>query len=147
MKEGRLDNPKAVGVRAGGIGNDGGDLVKRRRLRLKVLLRNLVQWEGLVESEVYPRVCGGATVIRRGTNYDYGLSPRVRGSRRDTDRVKTGTRSIPACAGEPHLNEGAPDRVEVYPRVCGGAPPRRAGSSFTQGLSPRVRGSPYHRGL
>ena len=70
-----------------------------------------------------------------------GLSPRVRGNRVQHPGSAGASRSIPACAGEPHLhrpnrqprirsipacageppaNRPARPAVEVYPRVCGG---------------------------
>ena len=50
---------------------------------------------------VYPRVCGGTRVSRRGRGTAEGLSPRVRGNPPLAGRVVIGRRSIPACAGEP----------------------------------------------
>ena len=50
---------------------------------------------------VYPRVCGEAILIVYGTEFDTGLSPRVRGSL-DRVRARNPLRgSIPACAGKP----------------------------------------------
>ena len=49
-----------------------------------------------------------------------GLSPRVRGNRVAPGRSPRVWRSIPACAGEPHRDDGAVLRQRVYPRVCGG---------------------------
>ena len=70
---------------------------------------------------VYPRVCGGATFacLRSAT----GLSPRVRGSRADSQRAI----------------------YTVYPRVCGGASDSEGtADARASGLSPRVRGSPRY---
>ena len=50
---------------------------------------------------VYPRVCGGTTVISFHVFFSWGLSPRVRGNRRVRGRRQVRLRSIPACAGEP----------------------------------------------
>ena len=51
---------------------------------------------------VYPRVCGGTVPPPRTTRHKPGLSPRVRGNPL-TDLVPSRqSRSIPACAGEPH---------------------------------------------
>ena len=54
-------------------------------------------------TRVYPRVCGGTGATTSASRPKRGLSPRVRGNR---DGVRVGQhdpRSIPACAGEPHL--------------------------------------------
>ena len=121
---------------------------------------------------VYPRVCGGtaASAASLAARRSSGLSPRVRGNRRNAQppyrrlpvavypRVCGGTailvtyprltltRSIPACAGEP----GAVTTVVFYviaqglsPRVRGNLYDNRARCSddFDRGLSPRVRGN------
>ena len=69
---------------------------------------------------VYPRVCGGtnraAVAYQRGN----GLSPHVRGNPPPAPLPPSGRRSIPACAGEPHLPRHPRMRRRVYPRVCGG---------------------------
>ena len=69
---------------------------------------------------VYPRVCGGT--LEQDTAYlqARGLSPRVRGNRRAGYGASIGTRSIPACAGEPGYGHVADRNAGVYPRVCGG---------------------------
>ena len=51
--------------------------------------------------KVYPRVCGGTTFSLGTSRTVYGLSPRVRGNLVATVLDTDGTRSIPACAGEP----------------------------------------------
>ena len=50
---------------------------------------------------VYPRVCGGTNRGVAQRQRVRGLSPRVRGNRRNTLRRALRQRSIPACAGEP----------------------------------------------
>jgi len=78
-----------------------------------------------LKNRVYPRVCGGAEISRFMSFQAEGLSPRVRGSH-DVTALGTDQRgSIPACAGEPHWIVAAPRDPRVYPRVCGGASPRR----------------------
>ena len=93
---------------------------------------------------VYPRVCGG-------TGFDFcyfadmrGLSPRVRGNPRPTNRPTNWRRSIPACAGEPVQGNRRGVESGVYPRVCGGTRSAAAILAARAGLSPRVRGN--HRG-
>ena len=91
---------------------------------------------------VYPRVCGGTRRAGRHAGRRQGLSPRVRGNP-IVESVRNGnTRSIPACAGEPHPAQASAVGMKVYPRVCGGT---RGASSYHppgKGLSPRVRGNP-----
>ena len=50
---------------------------------------------------VYPRVCGGTRWTACYRKSWPGLSPRVRGNRRNTKYWLCAARSIPACAGEP----------------------------------------------
>ena len=59
---------------------------------------------GLLSSmglKVYPRVCGGTTLIRTEQGWAEGLSPRVRGNHYRIFAALSNARSIPACAGEP----------------------------------------------
>ncbi len=70
---------------------------------------------------VYPRVCGGTPSPALAFGLPIGLSPRVRGNLLRSGHDKNGSRSIPACAGEPWA--------------------RRRWLGFCPGLSPRVRGN------
>ena len=69
---------------------------------------------------VYPRVCGGTSVIRDDASAWCGLSPRVRGNQGHYAKRGGKRRSIPACAGEPYPMVNTGHRRLVYPRVCGG---------------------------
>ena len=73
-------------------------------------------------SEVYPRVCGGTTMrdMKPGAITTRVYPPRVRGNQKKMSRCANLRRSIPACAGEPHVPKKAEILSEVYPRVCGG---------------------------
>ena len=94
---------------------------------------------------VYPRVCGGTGSVGQASLAVQGLSPRVRGNRRQSGE-KAGTgRSIPACAGEPWTACISTRTEKVYPRVCGGTRFQRPPGANIQGLSPRVRGNPRNR--
>ena len=96
---------------------------------------------------VYPRVCGGAAVMKSESEPVPGLSPRVRGSPLTLLVAVHQIGSIPACAGEPgYAYENACTR-RVYPRVCGGAGSTNDLSERRKGLSPRVRGSRYCEAL
>ena len=72
-----------------------------------------------------------------------GLSPRVRGNRREAQALQTLSRSIPARAGEPRGWATAAPGTPVYPRACGGTSRTRLCPKSSGGLSPRVRGNPY----
>ena len=90
---------------------------------------------------VYPRVCGG-TIANDISYLDaIGLSPRVRGNHSviEIDAMCLG--SIPACAGEPHLDCRCVESYAVYPRVCGGTYGLSSLRIQNGGLSPRVRGN------
>ena len=95
---------------------------------------------------VYPRVCGGSVAHHQPLGLTPGLSPRVRG-KLGFQPVRGGAGgSIPACAGEaPSAWPGA-FQDKVYPRVCGGSVSGEVSGRAAAGLSPRVRGKPYHRG-
>ena len=93
---------------------------------------------------VYPRACGGTSKGRRGPRAYYGLSPRVRGNPLPPFSMLVLVRSIPARAGEPATSLGQLHLVSVYPRACGGTGNFTWATSFGIGLSPRVRGNPYH---
>ena len=90
---------------------------------------------------VYPRVCGGTGRRPAPSIPPTGLSPRVRGNRAMTAWGPLRGRSIPACAGEPVLNELEVARPGVYPRVCGGTEKSTEVDVEPEGLSPRVRGN------
>ena len=91
--------------------------------------------------QVYPRVCGGTGKAVCRAAASTGLSPRVRGNRFCEDCGVACLGSIPACAGEPPQVKTSISLYEVYPRVCGGTPPRWFRRPPSCGLSPRVRGN------
>ena len=90
---------------------------------------------------VYPRGCGGAWACSSACRRRRGLSPRVRGSRRQLRQAKHRAGSIPAGAGEPGWHGPMERFGRVYPRGCGGAQYNRPSRVRVRGLSPRVRGS------
>ena len=97
---------------------------------------------------VYPRVCGGTSILNVVNLQVDGLSPRVRGNQHEARWGRTTNRSIPACAGEPFARPVVTVFSPVYPRVCGGTSVPSFSSTSTPGLSPRVRGNlaEAHRG-
>ena len=92
-------------------------------------------------AKVYPRVCGGTFSAGRTRRPSRGLSPRVRGNRRSATSARHSRRSIPACAGEPSMDNSNLQTNQVYPRVCGGTYFVEAIRAQMHGLSPRVRGN------
>ena len=90
---------------------------------------------------VYPRVYGGTSQSQPGRRQCRGLSPRVRGNRRNGFPGLDIGRSIPACTGEPRFGNSARFNLAVYPRVYGGTDSVRAFVPAHEGLSPRVRGN------
>ena len=90
---------------------------------------------------VYPRVCGGTQSTWSCSISARGLSPRLRGNL-DIWRFRVVLfRSIPAFAGEPHLNSKCRVSWTVYPRVCGGTTCSASARACSSGLSPRLRGN------
>ena len=107
-------------------------------------------------SRVYPRVCGGTLRPRWSRRSVVGLSPRVRGNRRNAAPCQLYAGSIPACAGEPNQASLAAVPAGLYPRRGNlpaglGLSPRVRGNHFayprvcTWSLSPRVRGNRWCR--
>ena len=97
-------------------------------------------------SRVYPRVCGGTSKSQSSHHNFPGLSPRVRGNRRNAAPCQLYAGSIPACAGEPDRGVQSGILTTVYPRVCGGTKASLAAVPAGLGLSPRVRGNPFADG-
>ena len=105
---------------------------------------------------VYPRACGGTSVILTAMMPGVGLSPRLRGNQPMSKlfaaihigglsprlrgnlfrrwRKTLPLRSIPAPAGEPGARRPRTRRSGVYPRACGGTD----ASWHDRGRSPRV---------
>ena len=75
-----------------------------------------------------------------------GLSPHLRGSRRQGSRRAPRSGPIPAPAGQPHADEPDSDWLGAYPRTCGAAASCRSTCSVVRGLSPHLRGSPAEPG-
>ena len=92
--------------------------------------------------KVYPRVCGGTSLVPSRVRTITGLSPRVRGNRASRQAQRQPQGSIPACAGEPSNWRPKTSGARVYPRVCGGTRRLAVVVQRQEGLSPRVRGNP-----
>ena len=91
--------------------------------------------------EVYPRLCGGTPPVRYAACLSRGLSPPVRGNRRQQPVERGCVGSIPACAGEPSAGCGGGLFDWVYPRLCGGTSASGVPRTGSGGLSPPVRGN------
>ena len=92
-------------------------------------------------SRVYPRECGGTSLMWPLRRTLAGLSPRVRGNLFGPRYQLRWNGSIPASAGEPALLASRLRRAGVYPRECGGTCRDRFEAIGEKGLSPRVRGN------
>ena len=91
--------------------------------------------------------CAGEPSFFSTTSYGRRVHPRVcGGSRPQPERIRHLSGSIPACAGEPCPSTRTYAPVGVHPRVCGGAFEAPTFTLAAHGPSPRVRGSPDHRG-
>ena len=71
-----------------------------------------------------------------------GLSPRVRGILAVCHGALEVKGSIPACTGNPGIEQLAKLFWRVYPRVYGESSPGAVSGAAARGLSPRVRGIP-----
>ena len=92
-------------------------------------------------TEVYPRACGGTKNAPGSKRTNSGLSPRVRGNPGQRLPAQVHPGSIPARAGEPGIRPPLRRCRTVYPRACGGTISSFMLSSSANGLSPRVRGN------
>ena len=90
---------------------------------------------------VYPRLRGGTTSGPSAVTRLEGLSPLARGNRFFEQQGFHPSRSIPACAGEPHHPRPLGGRARVYPRLRGGTMAATRPPSSQRGLSPLARGN------
>ena len=92
-------------------------------------------------TRVYPRACGGTEQAIVVILEELGLSPRMRGNRRQLATQQLLQGSIPAHAGEPPCWVCWINYCRVYPRACGGTIIGARGIQVKRGLSPRMRGN------
>ena len=108
------------------------------------------QWDNFSPPQWYTlstpltRECGGTILGRCTGSKGRGLSPRVRGNQVTVTMPSASVRSIPASAGEPDWQSRPLRGTSVYPRECGGTETAKEGTVAMWGLSPRVRGNPWH---
>ena len=92
---------------------------------------------------VYPRACGEHLNRFPLAFVLIGLSPRMRGTRKDFMRVLAIVRFIPAHAGNTRPSRRQATQPTVYPRACGEHRAKRQTEPVRRGLSPRMRGTPF----
>ena len=93
---------------------------------------------------VHPRVCGEHSSPFCLNKCEYGSSPRLRGTRKETEKIKKPFRFIPASAGNTIMMEYRTETIPVHPRVCGEHHCPMPDPRGVSGSSPRLRGT-LHR--
>ena len=94
---------------------------------------------------VHPRVCGEHTGSMIRVEYQFGSSPRVRGTPVPLSFRRVRDRFIPACAGNTASLAALYRLIAVHPRVCGEHASEKRSSRTAPGSSPRVRGTLFDR--
>ena len=95
----------------------------------------------------YSRVCGERTERDSRLTRMRGSSPRLRGTLHQAAAILAERRFIPAFAGNALAMRIAKSSSTVHPRVCGERSTRVRIFESECGSSPRLRGTPVHRGL
>ena len=90
---------------------------------------------------VHPRVCGEQFHALRARPRMIGSSPRVRGTDGYVHQDRAHRRFIPACAGNSYGDDALVRASAVHPRVCGEQFNNIKLGFFSDGSSPRVRGT------
>ena len=90
---------------------------------------------------VYPRMYGETPLPHQTPAQTLGLSPHVRGNRRNADDHRIQLGSIPACTGKPQECDRGRVFDAVYPRMYGETLNAVQTDVFNAGLSPHVRGN------
>ena len=100
-------------------------------------------WAGIACStlSVHPRVCGEHGITGTPLIEVIGSSPRVRGTRFQSQPSTQHMRFIPACAGNTTSASRRGCARTVHPRVCGEHLLRLRYMAVMYGSSPRVRGT------
>ena len=92
-------------------------------------------------STVHPRACGELLFDSSRAGGMSGSSPRVRGTPHRSDLPPSGTRFIPARAGNSQVDLRDIPAQTVHPRACGELKPCPQSGNLRIGSSPRVRGT------
>ena len=90
---------------------------------------------------VHPRACGEQNAMFRWDCSGYGSSPRLRGTDQPYPWASWFDRFIPAPAGNRPLHEVFSHGFTVHPRACGEQTRPAYRSRWTDGSSPRLRGT------
>ena len=91
----------------------------------------------------HPRACGANHRQGDMPVFAIGSSPRVRGKRRESQRMIQRTRIIPARAGQTPPRPCRQGSRTDHPRACGANSFRSSSHGLLSGSSPRVRGKRY----
>ena len=90
---------------------------------------------------VHPRACGEQSCWGPSPSFPSGSSPRLRGTAMPMATSRSPRRFIPAPAGNSDDEMLRRAVVAVHPRACGEQIPQRYFSNWTDGSSPRLRGT------
>ena len=96
---------------------------------------------------VHPRACGELPGTLAHCARYCGSSPRVRGTPGTYRGSDHKGRFIPARAGNSEIRPAARAHRSVHPRACGELVWPRSVTCVVAGSSPRVRGTPWSRGI
>ena len=89
----------------------------------------------------HPRACGEHIACRMAVLAIGGSSPRLRGTFRQRDRVRTGVGIIPALAGNIYFDSDTIVARRDHPRACGEHDQGKPLVDVDAGSSPRLRGT------
>ena len=92
--------------------------------------------------KAYPHACGETTEFIEREDFDWGLSPRMRGNLPHRRRRGTALRPIPTHAGKPAAGPACASGRRAYPHACGETGIDVEDYIPAEGLSPRMRGNP-----
>ncbi len=99
-----------------------------------LLIRNAFEWDGIIpacagntattvrgvyQGRDHPRVCGEHFEPATFCSIQTGSSPRVRGTREDSQSLRSAGGIIPACAGNTTRSPPRYAQAWDHPRVCG----------------------------
>ena len=90
---------------------------------------------------VHPRACGERSFVTLCRNAGSGSSPRLRGTRDQSQPAEWRFRFIPAPAGNAVGAQHGCHQAPVHPRACGERLTMVAAAAFIFGSSPRLRGT------
>ncbi len=93
------------------------------------------------KTAVHPRACGEHGGLERRREFDFGSSPRMRGTRNSSRALQRSRRFIPAHAGNTCLICFVRFSSSVHPRACGEHPMALPAATERHGSSPRMRGT------